>query len=204
MSKALIVVDVQRDFCEGGALAVEGGLAVADKIYQHVVDNAGEYDQFIFTKDWHEAPPSTNGGHFALPPSEPDFIDTWPVHCVKESPMSDFAPGAKRAFLRLYDAGRITRDNLFFKGTGRPDYSGFQGANENGVPLVEFLTERGVDEVDVVGIAGDYCVRHTALDALKNNFKVNVLADMVASVRGHEATLATVKEVADNGNAVQG
>ena len=190
MSKALIIVDVQRDFCEGGALAVDGGLAVADKIYWHVYDHADEYDEFIFTKDWHEAPPSTNGGHFGNPP---DFVDSWPVHCVKETPMSDFAPGAKRAFLRLYDAGRITRDNIFFKGTGRPDYSGFQGTNLKGETLDAFLNDRGVTEVDVVGIAGDYCVRHTALDAQHHGFETYVLEDLVVSVRGATGTAETMQ-----------
>lgn len=196
MSKALIIVDVQRDFCEGGALAVEGGLAVADKIYQHVVDHADEYKEFVFTKDWHEAPPSTNGGHFALE-GEPDFVDSWPVHCVLESPGSDFAPGAKRAFNRLYDSGRITRDNLFFKGTGRPDYSGFQGKNERGMLLDPWLAEKDIDEVDVVGIAGDYCVKATAFDALMFELKVNLLPDMIASVRGVEATVEVMKELSD-------
>lgn len=193
MTKALIIVDVQRDFCEGGALAVEGGLGVAEKIYWHVFEHADKYDEFIFTKDWHEAPPSTNGGHFALPPDEPDFVDSWPVHCVKESPMSDFAPGAKRAFLRLYDAGRITRDNLFFKGTGSPDYSGFQGVNEKGVTLLDFLRDREVVELDVVGIAGDYCVRATAQDAQHHGFETYMLPEMVVSVGGDEATAETMQ-----------
>ena len=196
MSKALIIVDVQRDFCEGGALAVEGGLAVADKIYQHVVDHADEYKEFVFTKDWHEAAPSSNGGHFALD-GEPDFVDSWPIHCVLESPGSDFAPGAKRAFLRLYDSGRITRDNLFFKGTGRPDYSGFQGENESSVFLDQWLADKDIDEVDIVGIAGDYCVRATAFDALMFELKVNLLPDMIASVRGVEATVQTMKDLSD-------
>lgn len=195
MTKALIVVDIQNDFCEGGALAVEGGNKVAQDVAHYIRKSGGDYNEIVFTADRHYAPPSDNGGHFALPPAEPDFVDTWPVHCVQ---------GTSGTEIHAALADMAAKYPLFEKGQGRPDYSGFQGFNENDEELSMFLKARGVDEVDVVGIAGDYCVRHTALDALKNNFKVNVLADMVASVRGHEATLATVKEVADNGNTVQG
>lgn len=185
MKKALVVVDVQRDFCEGGALAVPGGLAVADTIYKYVVEHADYYDDFIFTKDWHKPLPDTNGGHF----------DEWPVHCVMESPMSDFAPGAKKAFLRLYDSDRITRDNLFFKGTGRPDYSGFQGFNEKGIGLDSFLTQRGITELHVVGLAGDYCVRETALDSKRLGYRTLILPDMVASIGGSLATYRTIRDL---------
>lgn len=189
---ALIVVDVQRDFCEGGALAVSGGNLVADKIYEYVVDYADFYYEFVFTKDWHEPLPSDNGGHFGNPP---DFVDSWPVHCVMNSPMSDFAPGAKKAFLRLYDSGRITRDNLFFKGTGRPDYSGFQGVNEKGEGLDAFLKARGVTDTHLVGIAGDYCVKETALDSVRAGYDTLILPDLVASIGGNDATFDAIRAV---------
>lgn len=206
MSKALIVVDVQNDFCEGGALAVEGGKVVAEAISSYVRIKLNEdrnyYSAFVFTKDFHKPLPDTNGGHFAVPLAEPDFVDSWPVHCVAGTRGAEFNPWIERLVNELADNWFTV--NTFRKGQGRPDYSGFQGFDSDGVGLDEWLAKHNIDEVDVVGIAGDYCVRHTALDALKNNFKVNVLADMVASVRGHKATLATVKEVAGNGNAVQG
>lgn len=195
--KALIIVDVQRDFCEGGALAVPGGHEVANRIYKYVVEHGNEYDEFVFTKDWHEPLPSDNGGHFGFPP---DFVNSWPVHCVMNSPMSDFEYGAKKAFLRLYDAGRITRENLFFKGTGRPDYSGFQGANEKGVSLDDFLRGRDVDAVDVVGLAGDYCVRETAIDSSVKGYYTVVLPDLTASIGGDEATLKTLQLVEEEAN----
>lgn len=194
MTRALIIVDMQRDFIEGGALGVIGGAAVDEKMYDFVTEHADEYTTFAFTKDWHNAPPDTNGGHFS---KNPDYVDSWPVHCVSETPMSDFAPGTKRAFNRLNRLYGVTRKNIFFKGQGKPDYSGFQGYNPYSISLEEFLSDYGVTDVDIVGIAGDYCVRQTALDAVRLGFKTRVLPELIASVGGGEATKNLVKEIND-------
>lgn len=187
MSKALIVVDVQNDFCEGGALAVEGGNKVAHDVAEYIRSHGSDYKEIVFTADWHEAPPSTNRGHFALD-TEPDFVDSWPVHCVLETKGAEIHPAL---------AEIAAKHPLFKKGTGRADYSGFQGKNEDGVLLDHWLAEKDIDEVDVVGIAGDYCVKATAMDALMFELEVNLLPDMIASVRGVDATVEVMKELSD-------
>lgn len=193
MGKALIVVDVQKDFCEGGALAVEGGNAAAEKILAYIESEPG-YDVVLYTKDHHQPWPATNGGHFS---AEPDFVDTWPPHCQQGTEGAEFHPAIEAAH------ARHAKFNLvFYKGDGRPDYSGFQGLNDQEVLLDEFLKGSNdiygvIDEVDIVGIAGDYCVRETALDAKRFGFKVNILEDMVASVRGDAGLAETMKMLSD-------
>jgi nicotinamidase/pyrazinamidase len=186
--RALIVVDVQNDFCENGALAVEGGNAVAEGLAQYIEAYQDEYAQIVYTADWHQAPPSTNGGHFALD-SEPDFVDTWPVHCVQGTKGAEFHPA-----IEAVSPGWLTGVE-FRKGDGRPDYSGFQGYNDLERNLLTYLEKFGITDVDVAGIAGDYCVLQTALDAVKYGLKVEILDNYVASVRGQEATDALVREV---------
>ncbi|WP_439663699.1 isochorismatase family protein [Lentzea sp. HUAS TT2] len=159
MTKALIVVDVQNDFCEGGSLAVAGGAAVAAAISQHITTSA--YDHVVATRDYHVDP----GSHFSL---TPDFIDSWPVHCVAGSPGASFHPEL--------DVSGI--EQVFSKGRFAAAYSGFEAEND----LAGWLTERGVTEVDVVGIATDHCVRATALDAHRNGFRTRVLVDLTAAV----------------------
>lgn len=189
MSKALIVVDVQNDFCEGGALAVDGGNAVAEGILEHIEQNSGDYETIVYTKDWHKPWPHTNGGHFS---ETPDFVDSWPVHCVQGTEGAEFHWAVEDAHAR-----HAVWNLVFRKGDGRPDYSGFQGFNDQNTSLEEWLSDLAVDEVDVVGIAGDYCVRETALDAKRKGFKVNIIESLVASVRGPEATQAMIDEVAE-------
>ncbi|SDP22917.1 isochorismatase family protein [Lentzea jiangxiensis] len=159
MTKALIVVDVQNDFCEGGSLAVAGGAAVAAAITQHIA--ASSYDHVVATRDYHVDP----GPHFSL---TPDFIDSWPVHCVAGSPGASFHPEL--------DVSGI--EQVFSKGRFAAAYSGFEAEND----LAGWLTEKGVTEVDVVGIATDHCVRATALDAQRNGFRTTVLVDLTAAV----------------------
>lgn len=193
MSKALIVVDVQKDFCEGGSLAVEGSNQVAADIAEYITTEGDQYAEIIFTADTHNAPPDTNSGHFALPPEEPDFVNSWPVHCVVDTEGAEIHP-------LLID---IAEDRpLFRKGSGRADYSGFQGFDENRTRLAVYLRSKGVEAVDIVGIAGDYCVRYTALDALMEEFDTKVLSNMVVSVGGPEATAFTVRAVEEYGNPV--
>ncbi|WP_137989094.1 isochorismatase family protein [Streptomyces vilmorinianum] len=173
MHRALIVVDVQNDFCEGGSLAVAGGADVAAAITDLVGEAAGAaYQHVVATRDHHIAP----GAHFAPAGEEPDYVTSWPVHCVAGTEGVGFHPN----FAPAVASGAI--DAVFDKGSYEAAYSGFEGRNENGVPLAEWLRERDVSEVDVVGIATDHCVRATALDAAREGFKVHVLLDLTAGV----------------------
>lgn len=165
MSRALIIVDVQNDFCEGGSLPVGGGAAVAKGI-SLVLDKAGDrWDHVVATKDYHIDP----GSHFS---DRPDYTDTWPVHCVAGSTGSDFHPELK--------TGRI--EAIFHKGAHQAAYSGFEGTTESGETLAGWLRGRGVTEVEVVGIATDHCVRATALDAAAEGFATTVLLELTAGV----------------------
>jgi len=168
---ALIIVDVQNDFCEGGALAVNGGNAVAGAIANHLnrieaVDEA--YDFVVTTQDWHIDPE----GHFA---EEPDFIDTWPVHCEAGTPGSWLHP--------VIEANATYIDARFFKGEYTAAYSGFEAKDEVGVLLGDWLREAGVDSVTVVGLATDYCVKATALSAVEEGFDAQVIWSLCAAVQ---------------------
>ena len=172
MTRALLVVDVQEDFVEGGSLAVTGGRDVARRISAHLRKNPLHYALVIASRDWHAAPPDTNGGHFGDPP---DFINCWPVHCVAGTPGADYATELD-----------LPGDTVHvYKGEGRPDYSAFQAATEDGEPLLKVLRQAQVDELHVVGIATDHCVRASALDALtvaRPGDTVLVHLDLVAGV----------------------
>jgi nicotinamidase/pyrazinamidase len=191
MRKALIIVDMQNDFVEGGSLAVNGGWKIADRINTYVTKWAHLYDSIVFTKDWHNSPPDTNGGHFS---DNPDFVDSWPVHCVAGTDGAEFVSVIQDIWDGLSQNGIITSDNLFYKGQGKPDYSGFQGYNKSNISLHTFLNRAKVYAVDIVGIAGDYCVKHTALDA-QQYYRVNILPDLVASVGGDIATATTIRQL---------
>jgi nicotinamidase/pyrazinamidase len=162
MTRALIVVDVQNDFCEGGSLAVAGGAAVAAAISAHIP--AAGYDHVVATRDHHVDP----GSHFA---DHPDFLETWPAHCVVGTGGVELHPALDRDRLEA----------VFDKGEFAAAYSGFEGAAD-GVPLGDWLRERAVTAVDVVGIATDHCVRATALDAVGNGFATRVLLPLTAGV----------------------
>ena len=176
MSKALVVVDVQNDFCEGGSLALEGGAEVARRISEWAESHAGEYGAVVATRDYHVDP----GSHFA---ESPDFRDSWPAHCVVGTGGEEFHPEL-----------RIEADAVFSKGRTEAAYSGFEGAADDGSPLGEWLSARGIDEVDVTGIATDYCVRATALDAARLGLRTRVLLDLTAGV-APETTEAAVEEL---------
>lgn len=163
MTNGLIVVDVQNDFCEGGSLAVAGGAAVAAAISEHL--GHGGYDHVVATRDYHIDP----GAHFS---ETPDFVTTWPVHCVAGTPGASFHPEL--------DIGRI--EAVFSKGAHAAAYSGFEGSTPEGRSLLEWLQAFEVDTVDLVGIATDHCVRATALDAAKFGFATTVLLDLTAGV----------------------
>ena len=162
--RALVVVDVQNDFCEGGSLAVTGGAKAASDISAYLASNPS-YDLVVATRDAHIDP----GAHFS---DTPDFVDSWPRHCVVGTPGQDFHPDLTfRAF-----------DGVFDKGNYEAAYSGFEGSNADGRGLDEFLAESGVTDIDVCGIATDYCVKATAQDGAMLGYVTTVLADLTAAV----------------------
>ena len=163
--RALVIVDVQNDFCEGGSLAVEGGAATAAAISGFLTAEGASYAHVVASRDYHIDP----GGHFS---ATPDFSRSWPPHCVAGTSGAQFHPD--------FDTSRV--ETVFSKGAYAPAYSGFEGADETGTPLGTWLRDRGVDELDVVGIATDYCVRATALDAAKQGFATRVLLRLTAGV----------------------
>jgi nicotinamidase/pyrazinamidase len=168
MTRALIVVDVQNDFCEGGSLAVAGGAGVASAISAALEAgsrDAGGWDRVVATRDHHVDP----GTHFS---SNPDYVDSWPEHCVVGSPGSYLHPNLS--------TDRI--EAVFEKGAHIAAYSGFQGTDASGVGLADWLQRHDVTEVDVVGIATDHCVRATALDAARAGFATTVLLELTAGV----------------------
>lgn len=187
MARALVVVDVQNDFCEGGSLAVSGGGAVAEAI-SDLLDTEGEagYAHVVATRDHHVDP----GGHFS---AQPDFVDSWPAHCVVGTPGADF------------HAALVTDrvEAVFDKGAHAAAYSGFEGADSDGTTLADWLRERGVTEVDIVGIATDHCVRATALDAAREGFATRVLLDLTAGVAA-QTTEAALKQLREAGVALEG
>ena len=189
-TRALIVVDVQNDFVEGGSLAVTGGRAVATRISEHLAAHAGDYAVIAASRDWHHSPADgdTNSGHFAAPGEEPDYDTTWPVHCVSDAPGSDYAPEL------VTDA--VTHHVR--KGQGVPAYSAFEGTTDDGATLADVLRTAGVTEVDVSGIATDYCVRATALDARREGFAVRLLEGLHAGVAPETSATALV-EMAEAG-----
>ena len=160
--RAVIVVDVQNDFCEGGSLAVAGGTDVARAISARLGE--GGFDHVVATRDHHIDP----GGHFS---DHPDFVDTWPVHCVVGTGGVDLREELAQSPLEA----------VFDKGGHAAAYSGFEGRSD-GVTLAEWLRDRDVDEVEVVGIATDHCVRATALDAARAGFATTVRLDLTAGV----------------------
>src|SRR3954463_7857535 len=157
MKSALIVVDVQNDFCEGGSLPVTGGAQVAADIAE-LLRAGSAYDHVVATKDHHVDP----GAHWAR---EPDFVHSWPVHCRVGTDGEAFHPNLDP---QPFDA-------IFLKGEHEAAYSGFQGRTTSGVGLAEWLRGHGVTSVDICGIATDYCVRSTALDALAAGFPTRLL-----------------------------
>lgn len=179
MARALLVVDVQRDFCEGGSLGVDGGARVAADITDAVAREAGGWDLVVATRDWHVDP----GDHFAPAGSAPDFSRTWPVHCRAGSEGAEFHPA-----LRLPGAVVVS------KGEHAAAYSGFEATDGNGRRLAEVLAAAGVDSVDVVGIATSYCVQATASDAARAGLATRVVTDLCADV-DPSATGATLADL---------
>ncbi|CAN5131104.1 nicotinamidase [soil metagenome] len=187
MKRALIVTDVQNDFCEGGSLAVAGGAEVAFRIgvvlhHWTLKDTkAPPYDVVVATRDHHIDP----GRHFS---DTPDFVESWPRHCVVGTDGEAFHPNLDP---QPFDA-------VFLKGEHEAAYSGFEGRSHDGVPLADWLRGRDITHVDVCGLATDYCVRATALDAVRDGFDTTLVLGMCAGV-APATTRAAVEEMAAAG-----
>jgi nicotinamidase/pyrazinamidase len=184
VTKALILVDIQNDFCEGGSLAVAGGAAVAAAVNSLV--HGGSYDHVVATRDYHIDP----GGHHS---DTPNFVDTWPPHCLADTPGASFHPSL--------DVSGI--EAVFSKGHYSAAYSGFEGSHHDGSSLESWLSARGVSSVDVVGIATDHCVRATALDAVRAGFATTVLLDYTAGV-AKPTVDAALREMTSNAITLTG
>ena len=165
MSRALIIVDVQPTFCEGGELGVEGGNAVAQRIAVFVSSHPDTYDLIATTQDWHIDP----GAHFS---DEPDFVDSWPPHGVAGTPNAEVHQA-------LSD---VPVDIAVKKGQYEAAYSGFEGVADDGTTLADALHHAGITDVDVVGLAESHCVCDTAIDAVREQFTVRVFSDLTAPV----------------------
>ncbi|WP_026550952.1 isochorismatase family protein [Arthrobacter sp. Br18] len=197
MTRALIIVDVQNDFCEGGSLAVDGGATVAADLSDHMDEQSGTYDYVVATQDWHVDP----GPHFS---DTPDYVDSWPVHCVAGTRGAEFHP----------DLDTEGIDAVFRKGQFEAAYSGFEGvkgpddevpsgeqklgaaaeADEPVLTLDDWLREHEVEEVVIAGLAADHCVRATALDALQAGYTVSLLTQLTRGV-DVERTADTLDEL---------
>jgi len=178
VSRALFIIDVQNDFTEGGALGVIGGNGVAAGITELVRANPGRYDHVFASRDWHDGS-NDNGGHFATD-DDPDYIDTWPVHCVSGTPGAEYNPAIDESLIDVHVR----------KGQGKPAYSIFEGTTDAGTTVAETLDALGVTEIDVAGIATDYCVRASALDALATGRSVRVLTGLIAGVAATSSAAA--------------
>lgn len=191
MARALIIVDVQNDFCEGGSLAVDGGSDVAADITRHLAEHGDGYDHVVATRDLHEDP----GEHWDT--EDPDFEVSFPPHCAVETPGASFHPSL--------DVRRI--EEVFSKGRFEPAFSGFEGwaglrgEESDGPGMERWLRDRDVDEVEICGLATDFCVRQTALDAAEKGFRTTVLRDLIAAVDG-DATDKVLDELRDAGATI--
>ncbi|ROR72266.1 isochorismatase family protein [Bogoriella caseilytica] len=163
--RALIVVDVQPTFCEGGALPSPGANDVAVRVGRYVAERRELYDLVVTTQDWHIDP----GAHFS---EEPDFVDSWPPHGVAGSEEAELHPAL----------GGLSFDAQVKKGQYDAAYSGFEGTDEQGRSLEAILREAGITAVDVVGLVESHCVKDTALDAHRLGWPTRVLSDLTVPV----------------------
>lgn len=186
MTRALFIIDVQNDFTEGGALGVQGGAAVAAGVTALLRRHPDRYDVVFASRDWHDAD-NDNGGHFATD-AAPDFVDTWPAHCVAGTPGAEYHPALDTALIDVHVR----------KGQGKPAYSIFEGVTDDGETVPQALDRLGVTDIDVVGIATDYCVLASALDGLQAGRRVRVLTDLVAGVAA-ESSAAALERLAAAG-----
>lgn len=187
MAKALLVIDVQNDFCDGGVLACTGGAAVATRITKYLSEHKSDYDYVIGSRDWH-TPNSENGGHFPPNGTEPDYVNTWPQHCLADTFGSEYHPNLDQSLIDIH----------IKKGQGQHGYSIFEGIDDSGTSFNELLSKLEIDEVDVVGIATDYCVRASAIDSKETGLKVRVITGLTAGV-AQASTEAAIDEMVDLG-----
>lgn len=187
---ALGVIDVENDFCEGGSLAVEGGAALAAGVNDWIKADPRRWSARFATADRH---PPVLPGHFAPEGEEPNFVDTWPPHCVDGTPGAELHPNLVEGTSEseLFDV-------LVAKGQDTAAYSGFEGTTPDGDLLVDWLRARSIDGLELVGIATDHCVRATALDALREGFRVRIVTDLCAGITP-DSTRAALDELAEAG-----
>ncbi|MEP6481740.1 MAG: isochorismatase family protein [Rhodoglobus sp.] len=178
-SRALFIIDVQNDFTEGGSLGVDGGAAVAAGITELLRAHPHRYDVVFASRDWHDAD-NDNGGHFAGDDAEPDYVDTWPVHCVAGTSGAEYHPALDTSLIDVHVR----------KGQGKPAYSIFEGVTDDGETVPEALDRLGVTAIDVAGIATDYCVLASALDGIESGRTVRVLTGLVAGVAPESSAAA--------------
>ncbi len=190
MAKALLVIDVQNDFCEGGALACEGGAAVASKISSFIRDHEAHYDFVIASRDWH-TPNDSNDGHFPPAGVQPDLVRTWPLHCIAGTSGAEYHTNLDQSLIDIH----------IKKGQSANGYSIFDGITDQGDSFEEVLQKHAITEVDVVGIATDYCVRASALDSAKHGLSVKVISSLTAGVSA-ESIERAIDEMVDAGVTV--
>jgi nicotinamidase/pyrazinamidase len=191
MKNALIIVDVQNDFCEGGSLAVQGGAEVARGIRGYLAAHHGDYAYVVASRDYHIDP----GDHFS---DHPDFAGTWPPHCVAGTHGAAFHSAIPRALI----------SEVFKKGRYEAAYSAFEGQQDGALesctlPLNNWLQERGVTDVDICGIAADYCVKATALDAARYGYRTRLLTGLTAGV-APQSTREAMAEMREAGVGMVG
>lgn len=189
MRNALLVVDVQADFVQGGSLATPNGLEVAAMIARHIRHFKAEYQFVVASRDYHENAPDHISDH-------PDFVNTWPPHCMAGTPGAALVPAIQNLVREKMIMTVVT------KGRDRAAYSAFEGLDPRGHYLLDVLKEQRIDHIDVCGIATDYCVRASALDARKNQFQVRVLVNLCAAVK-EESGLQALEEMKAAGCQLQ-
>jgi nicotinamidase/pyrazinamidase len=185
MPRALLIIDVQNDFCEGGALAVSGGAAVAGKISKFL--ESSNYDLVVASRDWHDAD-NDNSGHFAQAGTDPNYTTNWPVHCVADTFGAEYHPNLNTKAISEH----------IFKGQGQNGYSIFEGIAKSGQSFTQLLEQNQIHEVDVVGIATDHCVLASAMDSKNHGLKVRVISSLTAGV-SEASTEAAIDQMIDNG-----
>lgn len=189
MRNALLVVDVQADFVEGGSLGVKGGQQVAAMIARHVRHFKNEYAFVVASRDYHENAPD----HIS---DNPDFVNTWPPHCMVGTPGAAFVPTIQNLVREKYIGAVVT------KGRDKAAYSAFEAVDVRGHLLLDVLKEQRIDHLDVCGIATDYCVRASALDARKAELQVRVLVNLCAALT-EETGLQALDEMKAAGCQIQ-
>jgi len=190
MSRALFIIDVQNDFTEGGSLGVDGGDAVAAGISALLAQHPDRYSHVFASRDWHDGT-NDNGGHFS---DTPDYVDTWPSHCVAGTAGAEYNPALDTSAVDVHVR----------KGQGKPAYSIFEGTTTDESTVADVLDRLGVTHIDVAGIATDYCVRASVLDAIAAGRQVRVLADLVAGVAADSSATALVELEAAGAEIVTG